>query len=45
MTDIKQEMADKEIVRMAEERRREKLETLAARERVKVQIQVCLQQF
>jgi hypothetical protein len=39
MTDIKQEMADKEIVRMAEERRREKLETLAARERVKVQIQ------
>ena len=42
MTEIKQDMADKEIVRMAEERRREKLETLAAKERVKAQIQVRL---
>ncbi len=40
MTDIKQEMADKEIIRMAEERRREKLETLQAKEKIKLQIQV-----
>jgi hypothetical protein len=40
MTNIKQEMADKEIIRMAEERRREKLETLQAKEKIKLQIQV-----
>ena len=42
MTNIKQEMADKEIIRMAEERRREKLETLQAKEKIKLQIQVRL---
>ena len=40
MTEIKQDMADKEIIRLAEERRREKLETLAAKEKIKKQIQV-----
>ena len=40
MTEIKQEMANKEMIRAAEERRREKLETLAAKEKIKLQIQV-----
>ena len=42
MTNIKQEMADKEIIRMAEERRREKLETLQAKDKINLQIQVRL---
>ena len=40
MTEIKQDMANKEMIRAAEERRREKLETLAVKEKVKLQIQV-----
>lgn len=39
MGDIKQKMADQEIIRNAEALRREKLETKAAKERVKAQIE------
>lgn len=39
MGDMKQKMADQEIIRNAEALRREKLETQAAKERVKAQIE------
>ena len=39
MGDLKQKMADQEIIRNAEALRREKLETQAAKERVKAQIE------
>ena len=39
MGDLKQKLADQEIIRNAEALRREKLETQAAKERVKAQIE------
>jgi hypothetical protein len=39
LTELKKQMADQEIIRNAEERRREKKETEAARERVRKQIE------